>query len=153
MDNDNTPRGDAGKMGSKAYAWFDHTFMLFGSLCKSFAPGIPVEDWQGWADQWLCWAKTNAKELVDEAYNRTETAKNPPEETKQEEPVKYANDAQARRIYAVAMNAGFTKETFKQFLERHNCKDAWHIPVSKYNSLAELAGDKNIAMQFSGKEF
>jgi hypothetical protein len=145
MDNDD-------KMGSKAYAWFDHTFMLFGSLCKSFAPGIPVEDWQGWADQWLNWAKTNAKELVDEAYNGKEerAAKpSPPDE----EPIKYANDAQARRIYAVAMKAGFTKEAFKQFLERHGCKDAWHIPISKYNSLCELARDKTVATQFSGKEF
>ena len=39
------------KMGSKAYAWFDHTFMLFGSLCKSFAPGIPSEDWKGWTNR------------------------------------------------------------------------------------------------------
>lgn len=152
MDNDNTPRGDAGKMGSKAYAWFDHTFMLFGSLCKSFAPGIPVEDWQGWADQWLAWAKTNAKNLVDEACNgKEEKAEHPSPPS--EEPIKYANDAQARRIYAVAMQAGFTKESFKQFLERHHCKDAWHIPISKYNELCELAGDKNIATQFGGKEF
>src|SRR6476659_2981484 len=110
MDNEHTPRGDAGKMGAKAYAWFDHTFMLFGSLCTSFGPGIPVEDWQGWADQWLNWAKTKARGLVDEAYNGKEDKKeeaSPPAE----EPVRYANDAQARRIYAVAMQAGFTTET------------------------------------------
>ena len=102
------------------------------------------------------WAKTNAKELVDEAYNGNEEKReeaSPPEEEKKEEPVRYANDAQARRIYGMALNAGFTKETFKQFLERHHCKDAWHIPISKYNSLCELAGDRNVATQFSGKEF
>jgi hypothetical protein len=54
----------------------------------------------------------------------------------------------------MAMNASFTKETFKQFLEQHGCTDAWHIPVSQYTSLCEGAGDKNVATQCGdGKEF
>ncbi|MBI3798038.1 MAG: hypothetical protein HY268_13860 [Deltaproteobacteria bacterium] len=151
MENSN---GNGDKMGSRAYAAYEKTFMLFGSLTKSFAPGVPVEDWQGWADQWLDWSQKKAKELVDEAYNGKEekTENPPPPEEKKEENVRYANDAQAKRIYGKAMNAGFTKETFKAFLERHNCKDAWHIPLSKYDDLCELASDAKVAAQF-GKEF
>ena len=157
MENGN---GNGDKMGSRAYAAYEKTFMLFGSLTKSFAPGVPVEDWQGWADQWLTWSKTKAKELVDEAYNGAkEKAADPPPQEKEEkaadrvtgekkEEVQYINDAQARRIYGIAMNTGFTKDTFKEFLERHGCKDAWHIPKKKYTSLCELAGDPKVATQF-----
>jgi len=143
MENDD-------KMGSKAYAWFDHTFMLFGSLAKSFAPGVPTEDWQGWADQWFDWSHTKAKELVEEAYHDKETKEevpSPPEE-KEEEGVINAN--QAKRFYAIAYNeGGYTQEGIKRLLKKHDLVSAYKISPKKYEHFCTIARSKSLAEEFN----
>ena len=166
---------DDGKMGPKKYASFERTFVLFDSLCKSFAPGTPIEDWEGWADQWLLWAKKKAKELVDEAYNgqketpqtsqtsRTEDAPKPKAATQEEvdsfrnghppTPQEVVTDGQARRFYGIARNSGFTDEGLEKLLKHHGVKSSWHIPKSKYTNFVSLAQNKNLAQQYNdGKD-
>jgi hypothetical protein len=138
--------GNGDRMGPRAYAAYEKTFMLFGSLAKSFAPGVPVEDWQVWADQWLHWAREQATELVDGAYNseKEKAAEPAPPEGEKEEGVINAN--QAKRFYTIAYNeGGYTQEGIKRLLKKHGLTSAYKMKTRMYEAFCSRAKSKSLA--------
>jgi hypothetical protein len=138
------------RMGPREYAVFDRVFMVFGSLCKSFAPGFGAEEWEKTADAMWLWSIRKVEELVETLYaahGNGQPIKSEP--APEPEKVATVTDGQARRFYAIARGAGYTDDGIKRLLLHHSLDSGWQIPKNLYTRLCSLAEDKKVAAKYN----
>jgi hypothetical protein len=137
------------RMGPKNYAKFEKTFMVFGSLCKSFAPGFGYEEWEKAADEMWLWSVRKVDELVEGLYANGNGQPTEPQPEPEPEKVPTVSDGQAKRFYAIAKGAGYTDDGIKKLLLHHNLESGWQIPKPLYNRICSLAEDKKLAAKYN----
>jgi hypothetical protein len=141
------------RMGPKNYAKFDKTFMLFGSMAKSFGAMVGPENWEELADAMWLWSVNKVDEYVETLYATDEPAdaskpvEEPSEPVVSQEPT--ISEKQAKRFYAIAKGAGYTDEGIKRLLLHHNLESVWKITNNFYKRLCQLAEDKKLAGKYN----
>jgi hypothetical protein len=142
MENDD-------RMEHKNYHKFHKTFILFGSLCKSFAPGFSYEEWEKAADDMWLWSIRKVDELVEALYANGTERKTEPEPEQQPKKEETVSEGQAKRFYALAKGAGYTDEGIKKLLLHHSLESGWQIPKPLYNRICSLAEDRKLAAKYN----